>query len=526
MIPLNRAAYFFLAAAALLTSGCATYSLSGGAAIEKLKAGDTSSALVWSENLKQSSRSGDLGYLESGRIKMLAGDFAGSRSDFATEIDKVLEETENGPVIKLGSVGSTVAASTVADDTIRKYELAPYELIQLLHYQTLNYLFCGDPAGAGVEMRRTVFAQDALAEKYSGEVEKAQEEADKKQADAQAKATEAINAKMETMGPALERTASSHENGLAWYFCGLMFEKQGDAANAALCYRKAWELSPQNPCITKDFLRLLQTQDRQAFLNLVLQNNLNVQDLTRSSTEVVVLYEESLISKRQAEKVPVPIPDFNGAITLVSIDFPYYTDPAYTALPFAIQDSGKELGATEPAVYLQSLAYRDLKEKMPGIIVRNVTRAVTKVTAQQIANQGNDYTKFGMMAFNAISSIASTSDTRGWYSIPMDTQLYRGPISPGTHTLECRSPISGAPLTIPVTVSEGETRVVWIADPGGIAVAATASLSGTGLPPTYTQFNNPFNTNGVPGSVSQSAAGNPGVEPVAASEGNKEKVAL
>ena len=65
--------------------------------------------------------------------------------------------------------------------------------------------------------------------------------------------------------------------------------------------------------------------------------------------------------------------------------------------------------------------------------------------------------------------------------------------------LECRSPVSGTSLTIPVTVAEGETRLVWIADTGGIAVVATASLSGKGLPPTYQQFNNPFNTNGVNG---------------------------
>ena len=137
---------------------------------------------------------------------------------------------------------------------------------------------------------------------------------------------------------------------------------------------------------------------------------------------------------------------------------------------------------------------------MPGIVVRNVTRAVTKVAAQQAVNNQNDGTmKLGMMAFNAVSSLASTSDTRAWYSIPMATQLYRGSISAGTHRLECRSPISGASLTIPVTVAEGETRLVWIADTGGIAVVATASLSGKGLPPTCQQFNNPFNTNGVSG---------------------------
>jgi uncharacterized protein len=230
-----------------------------------------------------------------------------------------------------------------------------------------------------------------------------------------------------------------------------------------------------------------------------------------------------LISERQAEKIPLPIPDFQGTITIISIDFPFYNDPAYTPTPLVITDNGTELGTAEPAVYLQSLAYRDLKEKMPGIITRNVTRAVTKVAAQQVANQAGDSFKYGMMALNAISSVAATSDTRAWYSLPMGTQLYRGPISAGTHLLECRSPTSGTVMNIPVTVSEGETRLVWIADTGGIAVAATASLTGKGLPPTYAQFNNPFYTNGVPEAVNGAIVTNPGVEAVT-SEGNKEVV--
>jgi hypothetical protein len=303
-----------------------------------------------------------------------------------------------------------------------------------------------------------------------------------------------------------------------------MFEKQGDLANATLCYRKAWEISPQNPCIVKDFLRLLQTQDRQAFLDLVLQNNMDVKSLTRGSTEIVVLYEDSLISQRHAEKVPVPIPDFQGTITLISIDFPFYNDPAYTPAPLTLMDNGAELGVAEPALYLQSLAYRDLKDKIPGVVVRNVTRAVTKIAAQQVANQGGDSLKYGMMMINAVSSIASTSDTRAWYSIPMETQLYRGSITPGNHTLECISPISGTAMSIPVTMVEGETRVVWIADTGGIAVAATASVSGTGAPPTYRQFNNPFCTNGVPSSVDQQATISSGMVESVTSEGSKETV--
>jgi hypothetical protein len=76
----------------------------------------------------------------------------------------------------------------------------------------------------------------------------------------------------------------------------------------------------------------------------------------------------------------------------------------------------------------------------------------------------------------------------------MVTHVYRGPLTAGTHVLQFRT-VRGATLTVPVTVADGETRLIWIADTGGIAVAAAASLSGKGLPPDYKQFNNPFWTN-------------------------------
>lgn len=491
----SRLGSCLLAGLVLLTSGCATHTQNARTSISRLRAGDTAAALTWSEKLKKSSRNQALGCLESGRIKMLSGDFTGSRADFETVINQILDETETGPVIRLGSVGSSLLTATVTDDTVRKYQLPPYEVIQALHYQTLNYLFSGDPQGAEVEMRRTVFAQDALAEACSREIAEAQNKTDANQAGALA----AVDGKMTALDPVLERSRSSYENGLVWYFSGLMFEKQGDEADAALCYGKAAELAPANECIRADFLRMLRSQNPQAFAQASVRYPVDPASLTRGSTEIVVLYEEELISQRQAEKIGVWIPDFRGTPTLISIDFPFYFDSACRPEPLGLSAGGTQLGSTEPAVYLQSLAYRDLKEKMPGIVFRNVTRSITKVAAQQVVNrQNNDVARLGMMVLNAAASIASTADTRAWYSIPMVTHLYRGSIPAGEHRLECRA--SGFfGVTVPVTVAEGETRLVWIANTGGVVATATATLSGKGLPPAFQQFNNSTVAGGVSG---------------------------
>lgn len=138
------------------------------------------------------------------------------------------------------------------------------------------------------------------------------------------------------------------------------------------------------------------------------------------------------------------------------------------------------------ALSLQALAYRDLKEKIPGIVVRNVTRALTRVAAQEVARaQDSDALKLAVLATTAVATAINRADTRAWYTLPMVSQVYRGGIAPGEQKLTLRNRATGGSLTIPVTVTEGETRIVWVADLGGNARVATASLNGKGAPATF-----------------------------------------
>ena len=467
-----------------LTSGCVSTNVKVDKALSSLRAGDDPTALVWSEKLKGSIYSKQLGYLETGRVRMLSGDFLGSSTNFSVVIDAVIEKTENGPVLKLGSVGANVMAGTVTDDRTRAYDVPPYEFIQSLHYQMLNDLFLGNLEAAGVEARRAVFAQDAIAEKYGKEVQDAQVRAsDPKSAAALGK----VDAQMQGMAPVIEMTRSSFENGLAWYLCGVLFEQQDDLGNAALSYRKAWELVPGNPHVQKDFLRLIRTQDADAFKGLVAQAGIDPKTLVRNRTEVILIAEEAFVSQRQSVKVPIPVPGIN---TLASVDFPLYQDPAYAPMALEVREKGQSLGLSALAVSVQSLAYRDLKEKIPGIVVRNVTRVATQLAAQAAANAtGNDYAKAAVLVANVGKTLLTRADTRAWYTLPMVTHLYRGGVAPGEHLFELRNQVTGFVTRVPVKVAEGETRIVWVADIGGNARVATATLNGKGGPTTFLTSN-------------------------------------
>ncbi len=466
-----------------MVTGCVSSNVKVDQALGSLRAGDDPKALVWSENLKHSYYSKQLGYLETGRVRMLSGDFLGSSTNFAVVIDSVIDKTENGPVLKMGSVGANVMAGTVTDDRTRAYTVPAYEFIQSLHYQMLNQLFLGNIESAGVEARRAVFAQDAIAEKYGKEVQDLQSSAS---GEKNKMAMGKVDAKLQNMAPVIELTRSSFENGLAWYLCGVLFEQLDDTSNAALSYRKAWELVPGNPYVQKDFLRLIRTQDAEMFKGLVAQAGVDPKTLVRNRTEVILIVEESFVSQRQSVKIPIPVPGIN---TLTSVDFPIYQDPAYQPMALEVREQESTCGLSALALSVQSLAYRDLKEKIPGVVVRNVTRVATRLVAQQVANQAGGPAQYGVMAFNLISAAINKADTRAWYTLPMVSQLYRGGVTAGEHLFELRNRVTGFVTRFPVKVAEGETRVIWVADIGGNARVATASLNGKGEPTTFQTCN-------------------------------------
>jgi hypothetical protein len=111
--------------AALLGTGCATYSQKASGNIDLVRSGQVDAALLQLEGEK-SGRNRQLGLVESARLKLLAGRLDESRQEFTQAIDASMERAE-GAVIKVREVGGTLLASTITDDTTRPYVLPGYE---------------------------------------------------------------------------------------------------------------------------------------------------------------------------------------------------------------------------------------------------------------------------------------------------------------------------------------------------------------------------------------------------------------
>ncbi|MBR1587041.1 MAG: hypothetical protein IJ658_01830 [Kiritimatiellae bacterium] len=447
------------AAIAAALCGCRTSYQEAAAARQDVMFGSGTIAMERATAMANSTVNKKLGCVELGRLKMLRGDFAGSSAVLGPQLEDLFDETNEGPVLKKGQIAGSILAGTLGDDRAIPYELPAFELLLGLQYQALNSLALGQKDNARVYLRRATAVQEQLKEEYGKNLEdgsqlSAEDEvnaaANRENADA---ATSQVTAKI---APVADLVRASYENALAWYLMGLFFSREDDASNAAIAYREAGRICP-------------------AILPLAAA--------PAGGQDVIVVYEEDLVDMREPIKIPLP---FGG--TIWSVDFPVYNAPAYPPSPMAIEVGGVQAATCVPVVNVQALAYRDLKDRIPGIATRNVTRAAVKIAAQQVANHintGDSYANLalslGVLLYNTTSTVIAEADTRAWQTVPEHVQLARLALPAGKGSLTVRNARTGRACEVAVP-HDGGTKIVWISDARGFATATVLTVGARGTP--------------------------------------------
>lgn len=432
--------------------GCVSVDEDARAAREAVRAGAPAQAVAWAETVvAESVYSKSLGTVEAGRLALLAGDSVKAERWFRAAVDSAVDRKESSPDIKLGDVGNTVLAATVTDDRTRTYYLAPYEINLALGYGILAELMNGKREDALVDARLAVYIQDSLAKTYGADLQKAAASSDAQATSAGARVCADQSAALREM---MAATRNSWENPVLWWLTGALFEADGETEMAGQSYRKAAACRPDNPVFAKAAARA----------------DANVRTPARGCAKLLVLYEEGLVPQRESLKIPVPI------YTAMSIDIPTYGDKtAYR--PNAVAISGvTNLVAAAPALDVRALAARDLDERLPGVVVRNITRAAVQAGAQAAVNaNGNEYAQLAVFAANAVVSAMRRADTRSWVTLPDGQQVWsEDAMPPGAYKLGVA--VNGRTISVPVTLAAGDVKLVWIADCGARAQTAVVSL--------------------------------------------------
>ena len=416
--------------------------------------------------------------MERGRVEQLFGDVGNSRSDYDAALAAIRENDEKAKVSASGVAAQ--ATAVLLNDNAIPYEAAGYERVLLRYSQAVNYLSAGDLNGARVEISNADAEQKDAEEKHAKAIEKATK-------DSEDKALSVVTEKYAGLDEIAGKVKNSFQNGAAYYLSGLIYESLGDRNNAYISYKQALEIFPENKTLQRDVSRIATRDSRlddlaefKSRFNLAEDEIKGLVD-PEGYGRIIVLYEDGFIAQKKEIKIPIPminpaslkdgvqISDLNG---VVFIAFPIYDISWVEPSPLSIK-SGDVTGETMPLCYVNALAVKSLKEKIPAMVVRQVARAAAKAVATKVASdQGGT---LGMLAASAVGYATENADLRSWLTLPQDIQVCRTALPAGDHQLML-STGGGAQKKIDIKVEAGKTTFVHVVGAGANLLATTTTF--------------------------------------------------
>lgn len=389
-------------------------------------------------------------YFEKGQLLRFDGRFADSRDAWLgadRKIHEWEEEVKADPAKFLGDVGSVIV-----NDKGRRYDGTDYEKVLLTTMLALNHLNLGDWDSARTEIKKTHEREAVIAELRAKQIEKETEEA--RTRNVTTTLTDLQGYPVETLNdPEVVALKNGYQSAASHYLAGFIYEALNEPSLAAPGYRTAIELRP-DIALLEDGLKNL---DRRGRSN------------RRGTTDTLFVVETGFAPAKKSISIPIPVP-LGAGIGVAPISFPTIQSDSSTSVP--VQLTLNDDGQTVPLALItniDAMARRQLRDEMPGIILRGTVRAIAKTAAQNVA-----YDRGGLLAglLVTIASVATESaDERVWRTLPGQISLGRMTLPSGEHTLNVPTALGEKKITFTVT---GKHAVVPLRVAGGnVYVAQT-----------------------------------------------------
>jgi len=350
--------------------------------------------------------------LERGELLRLNRNYQDSTQAFLLADIKV-KEWEEAAKSNPQKLLSTLGAATISE-RLKVYEGQDYEKVWLTTRLALNRVAAGDMENARVDIKRTHEREAVIAEFRSKETAAAEDEAKSKGAGAVGK--EINGYPVETLNdPEVLALKNGYQNALSHYLAGFLYEVLNEPGLAAPGYRKAIELKPETS-VLEEGLRGLDA--RTSFTHKRKQR----------MTDVLFVVEAGDAPARKPKAFTIPVPTGRGLST-VSISYPIIeasTDPLLSQLSV----SGQKL-KLEKVVDVNVMARRALKDEMPGMVFRGVTRAIVKGVMQDQLQKNAGM--FGAIVGIVASAVTEQADDRLWRMLPGRVYVARGYLPEGAH---------------------------------------------------------------------------------------------
>jgi hypothetical protein len=448
-------------------TGCASMQSHDKLASDVQSAGRTGGVSAALAQLEASAKSEDdktalLYNLERGELLRMDRRYEDSTNAFLLADIKVKEWEETAktnPTKLMGTVGAALIS-----ERLKNYEGQDYEKVWLTTRLAMNRVALGDFENARVDIKRTHEREAIIAEFRSKETLAAEEEAKSKGATAGGK--ELNGYPVETLNdPEVLALKNGYQNALSHYLAGFMYEVLGESGLAAPGYRKAIELKPETG-VLEEGLRGL--DNRTSF----------TWKRRQRMTDVLFVVEAGDAPARKPKAFTIPVPTGRGMVT-ASISYPVI-EPSKDPLLTTLSAAGTDL-KLEKVVDVNVMARRALKDEMPGMVLRGVTRAVAKGVMQ------NELQKRGGLVGGLIGAVASAAtevaDDRMWRMLPGRVYIARGYLPPGEHVVTVNGralpdpvKIDGQYALVPLRLYENTVLMGSVASLGKLAPASAAPV--------------------------------------------------
>lgn len=412
----------FLIFLVILLPGCASYQKNADVWLDDVKNQQYHDALKKIDGNSKSTNE-VLDSLNKGLVYRHAKQWDLSNQHF----EKAIEAADK---LRAASVSESVG-SNIVSESLRSYVGAYHEILSAPIYKAYNFIDMRDCTAARVEAKRiNELMSESLANKEPKQV-------------------------------------------LPWavFFTGLMYELMGDNNDARVSYRQAEALYKKTngritdigwngtPDILAHSLRRVQGAN---------ERNRSCEDFGKrpslgGKAELLLIYHHGLVTKMHENIISHDQPKPVG---LIKVALPAYgPTPKLPAAVAYLSNEPKSNLALDLVANYEALARAELKENLPEMQRRLITRLVLRKTATTVAEKAGEK-KGGVMEnigtimriADTALTLAETADTRSWPLAPSAVFAARKITEPGQHILRIKA--GDHFVEIPVNLEPGKLTLL------------------------------------------------------------------
>jgi hypothetical protein len=386
-------------------------------------------------------------YLELGQVQRLQGASQISNSTQNLLVaDQLVGQWEITTSARLKRSLTDVSSYILSEGLSSNYDPKPYEVSLLSQTIALNHLSQGRWNDAMVEAKKMAQREKVIEELIQSKVA-AVSRVEQQQQNNQN--TRGATSRIQDIGGypinllddgETRSLKNSYQNPAAYYLSGFIHESQSEASLAAPGYRLAIELRPSVNFFKTSIAKL----------------DSNIADQAKKTfADTLVIVDTGYMPKISPYKLSQTL-NFGGNLKLVTLTFPVIEKSSDRFTPNFVQ-LGDRSANLELVTNIDAMARKNLKDEMPGYVLRASSRALVSLAAQYAAdqaaqqaarrnnqnNQNNNaaiigaiaglLTGYGLQAINV-------TDVRHWSTLPAQTYMARMGLPIGSTVLKFTLP--------------------------------------------------------------------------------------